>query len=86
LGGVKKYFNNQGWRILHAVEKIAARQGATPLQVALAWQLAQPVITAPIIGANSVEQLQESINAMSVQLDADALEELNEAGAWIEPL
>jgi aryl-alcohol dehydrogenase-like predicted oxidoreductase len=86
LGGIKKYFNDTGWRILHTVEKTAEKLAATPLQIALAWQLAQPVITSPIIGANSVEQLQESIKATSVKLGPDDVEELNKAGTWTEPL
>ena len=46
-GGVKRYFNDDGWRALHTVEKMAAERGATPLQIALAWQLNQPVISFP---------------------------------------
>ncbi len=78
-GGVKSYFNDNGWRTLHSVEKVAAERGATPLQIALAWQLTQPVITSPIIGANSVEQLAESLDAVDVKLTEEEMTALDEA-------
>jgi aryl-alcohol dehydrogenase-like predicted oxidoreductase len=78
-GGVKKYFNDRGWRILNAVEKVAEERGVTPLQIALAWQLTQPVITAPIIGANSTEQLAESLGAVGLRLTAEEMTTLNDA-------
>lgn len=74
-----RYFNEQGWRTLAAVEKIAEARGATPLQIALAWQLTQPVITAPIIGANSVSQLKESLGAVSIRLTEEEMAQLDEA-------
>ncbi len=79
LGGVKQYFNDRGWRTLYAVEKIAEGRGVTPTQIALAWQLAQPVITSPIIGANSVEQLGESLGAVGLHLTEEEMDALNEA-------
>lgn len=81
LGGVRRYFNARGWATLAAVEAAAAERGVTPLQIALAWQLAQPVITAPIIGANTVAQLQESLQALAVQLTSAELAQLNQASA-----
>ncbi len=78
-GGVKKYFNDSGWRTLHAVEKVARAREATPLQIALAWQLTQPVITSPIIGANSVEQLAESLGAVDMKLTEAEMSALDEA-------
>jgi len=78
-GGVKRYFNDDGWRALHAVEKMAAERGATPLQIALAWQLNQAVISSPIIGANSVEQLSESLAAVEIKLSEEEMTALDEA-------
>lgn len=78
LEGVKKYFNDHGWRTLHAVEQIAEVRGATPLQIALAWQLTQAVITSPIIGANSVEQLNESMGAAGMRLSDEEMTTLDE--------
>ncbi len=74
-----KYLNARGLRILAELDDVADRYEATPAQVALAWQLAQPGITAPIASATSLEQLQELVAAAQLQLDADALADLSEA-------
>ncbi len=78
-GGVKKYFNNRGWRILNTLEKVAQARSATPLQIALAWQLTQPVITSPIIGANSIAQLNESLGAVGMRLTEEEMTALDDA-------
>jgi aryl-alcohol dehydrogenase-like predicted oxidoreductase len=70
-GGVKGYLNARGLRILAALDAVAARHGATPAQVALAWQMAQPGIVAPIASATSVAQLQELLGAATLALTAD---------------
>ncbi|MCB0076676.1 MAG: aldo/keto reductase [Anaerolineales bacterium] len=77
-----KYFNEAGWRTLDALRGVANEVGSTPIAVALAWQLAQPVITAPIIGANSVEQLRGSLAATNVGLSDAQVQRLNDASAW----
>lgn len=82
-GGIKnRYFNEAGWRTLDAVRAVADETGSTPIAVSLAWLLAQPVITSPIIGANSVEQLQSSLAAVDLTLSAEQVTALNEASAW----
>ncbi len=53
-------------------------------RVALAWLLARPGMTAPIIGANSVEQLRELLPAADLQLDDATLADLDKASAWRE--
>ncbi|MDE0143323.1 MAG: aldo/keto reductase [Caldilineaceae bacterium] len=78
----QRYFNDAGWRVLKAVEAVAGELGATPAAVSLAWLLAQPGVTAPIVGANTVEQLQASLNALDVELTADQTEALEVASAW----
>ncbi len=75
----RKYFNEYGWRVLAAVERIADERGILPLQVALAWLLNQPVITSPIIGANSIEQLMPSLKAVDVHLTEEEMAILNDA-------
>ena len=75
----KRYFTDAGWRVIDAVRQVANEINSTPTAVALAWLLAQPFMTAPIIGANSVEQLQGSLAAVDVQLSAEQLEALNRA-------
>ena len=74
-----KYFNEYGWRVLAAVERIADARGVQPLQIALAWLLNQPVITAPIIGANSIEQLMPSMEAVEIVLSDEEMALLDEA-------
>jgi len=67
-GGVKKYLEPHPMRVLAALDAVAAECKATPAQVALAWQMAQPGITAPIASATSVEQLQELMGAARLVL------------------
>lgn len=81
--GIKRrYFNERGWRILDAVIAVAKESGSTPTAVALAWLLAQPGMTAPIIGANSIEQLQASLAASGLQLTTAQLDALSAASSW----
>ena len=75
------YLNERGLRILAELDEVAERYEATPGQVAIAWQLAQPGITAPIASATSLEQLAGLVKATRLQLDADALEALSQASA-----
>lgn len=77
-----RYFNDFGWKVLDVVRAVADELSTTPQAVSLAWLLAQPVMTASIIGANTVEQLQGSLAALDVHLDAVQLEMLNEVSAW----
>jgi aryl-alcohol dehydrogenase-like predicted oxidoreductase len=71
----------RGLRILAALDEVSARYKATPAQVALAWLIARPSITAPIASATSVEQLQDLIAAPRLKLDADAIKALDAASA-----
>ncbi len=59
-------------------EKFCAELGHAPADVALAWLLANPVVTAPIIGPRTVEQVDGAMGALDVELDADALARLDE--------
>jgi len=82
-GGVqKRYMNERGFAVLAAVDKVAADSGATPAQVALAWLLARPGITAPIVSATTVEQTRELLGAADLQLSAEAIAALDAASAW----
>ena len=72
--GVQRgYMNEKGFATLDAVERVARESGATPGQVALAWILARPAITAPIASATSVEQTREMLGAADLHRGADAL-------------
>ena len=62
------YLNDRGFAVLAAVEQVAQAHGATASQVALAWQMARPGITAPIASATSVEQLRDLAGAADLRL------------------
>jgi aryl-alcohol dehydrogenase-like predicted oxidoreductase len=79
--GVRKYLNERGFRILGALDEIAAGHRANPAQVALAWLIAQPAVTAPIASATSLDQLENLFAATRLRLDAGALEALDRASA-----
>ena len=68
-GIIKKYLHPRGRRVLEALDRAAAQHGATPAQVALAWQIARPGITAPIASATSPAQWREIAAAARLQLD-----------------
>ena len=80
--GVKKYLNPRGYKILAALDKVAAEFDATPASVALAWVMARPGITAPIASATTIEQLNEFTKAASLILDSDAIMLLNSASSY----
>lgn len=81
--GIKhRYFNERGWGILDRLTEVAQARDLTPAQTALAWQLSQSVITSPIIGANSIEQLRESLGAAGVRLSSEEMDALDDASAW----
>ena len=80
--GVKAaYFNPRGWRMLAALDAVAQDLRATPAQVALAWAMARPGITAPIASATSVAQFEELAGAAALVLHAEALRRLDDASA-----
>lgn len=80
-GGIGKYLDDRGKRILAALDSVAAETGAKPAQVALAWLIAQPAVTAPIVSATSTEQWDELAKAASLNLSEAALRTLTEASA-----
>ncbi|MCA8829168.1 aldo/keto reductase [Hymenobacter pini] len=77
-----KYLNERGLGILAALDAVVARHaGSSPAQVALAWILAQPGLTAPIASGTTPEQVQELLKAMHLQLTEVDVQELNKASA-----
>ncbi|GLQ99450.1 aldo/keto reductase [Dyella mobilis] len=78
-GSVKKYLTPKGLKVLAALDEVAAAHRATPSQVALAWLIARPGITAPIASATSVAQLQELFGATALSLTASDVAALNDA-------
>jgi aryl-alcohol dehydrogenase-like predicted oxidoreductase len=79
--GVKKFLNEQGLKVLKALDQVAAAHKVKPAAVALAWLLARPSITAPIVSATSLEQLNDLLPAATLKLDAASLETLTQASA-----
>jgi aryl-alcohol dehydrogenase-like predicted oxidoreductase len=83
LGGIKRrYFNDRGWTIHEATEKLANEKGKTVSQVALAWLLTNPLITSPIIGPRSLDQLKDNLGAAGFRLAADEKKGLDDVSAW----
>jgi aryl-alcohol dehydrogenase-like predicted oxidoreductase len=80
-GGMKKYLNDRGRRILEALDEVSSRLSSKPSQVALAWLMARPSITAPIASATSLEQLEDLVAATRLKLDAAAIRQLDDASA-----
>ncbi|HEY5271402.1 MAG TPA: aldo/keto reductase [Anaerolineales bacterium] len=83
-GGAKRYFNERNWALLDQMDALAKEKHASISQIALAWLLADPLITSPIIGANSVEQLKDNLSAMDVHLTPTEKSALDKASAWKE--
>ncbi|BEP69424.1 MULTISPECIES: aldo/keto reductase [unclassified Variovorax] len=77
----KKYLNPRGLRILDALDKVAQQYNAKPGQVAIAWQIARPGVTAPIASATSLAQLEELVVATQLKLDAGTIDMLDRASA-----
>ncbi|HVZ01102.1 MAG TPA: aldo/keto reductase [Dongiaceae bacterium] len=76
-----KYMNPRGFRILKALDEVAAEAKATPAQVAIAWEAARPSVTAPIVSATRLEQAQQIVGAMALKLSPAAIEKLDRASA-----
>ena len=78
--GVMRVLGPKGFQVLDAVEAVAKARGATPAQIALAWLLAKPAVTAPIASATSIAQLDELLGAVEIALDAAEVAKLDAAG------
>lgn len=80
-GGMKKYLNERGLKVLAALDGAAKKHSTTPGKVALAWLMARPSITAPIASATSVAQVKELTDAARLKLDAQTIAALDMASA-----
>lgn len=78
---IEKYLDARGLRILAALDEVAARYSAKPAQIALAWLLTRPGITAPIASATSPAQLEALVAAARLRLDGDAIAQLTKASS-----
>ena len=78
---VQRYLDARGLRILQALDDVASTHRASPTQVALAWLIARPSVSAPIVSATSVEQLHDVLAAARLSLSPDQLAQLDSASS-----
>jgi aryl-alcohol dehydrogenase-like predicted oxidoreductase len=82
-GGVKRYFTERNWNLLKKIEELGnERNNASISQMALAWLLTNPVITSPIIGPNTLDQLHDNLGAIGMRLLQEEKKMLDEASEW----
>jgi aryl-alcohol dehydrogenase-like predicted oxidoreductase len=79
---VQRYMTDRNFALIDKMEEIGRTYNATVAQVAIAWLLANPVITSPIIGANTVAQLTDTMGALSVRLSDEEKIDLDEMSLW----
>lgn len=70
---VEKYMNDYGFGVLKALDEVAARYNAKPGQIAIAWLLKRPSVTAPIASATNLAQVAELVRAAEIDLDAESV-------------
>jgi len=81
-GGVKKYLNERGFRILSALDKVAHEYHTTPATIAISWLQSKSSIAAPIASATSIEQLEALMKSVEIKLSGEDIALLNEASEW----
>ena len=79
---VQKYLNPRGFRILAALDQVASEYKASPAQIALAWLMAKPAVTAPIASATNPDQLDELMGAARITLDGEDMARLDAASDY----
>lgn len=78
--GMQKYLNPKGFKILAALDQVSQANDATPAEVALAWLVAQPGVSAPIASATSVDQVKSLAKGVRLKLSEEDLKALTDAG------
>jgi len=81
-GGVEKYLDDRGFKILAALDEVSKTLNTTPATAALAWLIHRPSVTAPIVSATSIEQLDAIIKAPDLDMTAHEIELLTQESAW----
>ncbi|HEY9075401.1 MAG TPA: aldo/keto reductase [Anaerolineaceae bacterium] len=82
LGRVRSYFTDRNWVLLEKMDIIAQTHGKSLSAVALGWMLTDPVISSPIIGPRSLEQLHENLQAAGFRLTPEEKATLDQASDW----
>jgi aryl-alcohol dehydrogenase-like predicted oxidoreductase len=80
----EKYYSERNFALLDKMQEIGRAHDQGIAQVSLAWLLGNPLVTAPIIGANSVEQLSESMAVVGLRLDDEEMRALDDLSSWRE--
>ncbi|MGE5223526.1 MAG: aldo/keto reductase [Omnitrophica WOR_2 bacterium] len=81
--GARRYFSENNWTLLDRMEALGKEKGNCSIsQIALAWMLSDPVITSPIIGPRSVEQLKDNLGTAGLRLSPEEKQSLDEASQW----
>src|SRR5262249_19163144 len=73
------YYREEDFNVAERTQEIAAARGVSASQVALAWVLSKPYVTAPIIGASKMQHLEENIAALEIKLTPEEIGKLEEA-------
>jgi aryl-alcohol dehydrogenase-like predicted oxidoreductase len=83
LGRASQHFNDRNWALLEQMEQLGNDRGDYSIsQVALAWLLSDPLVTSPIIGPRSIEQLHDNLKAAELKLTQADRKALDEASQW----
>lgn len=81
-GSMSQYLNDRGMKILEALDQVSEQYSTTQAAVALAWLIQRPSVTAPIVSATSLAQLDSIKAAPELNLDANSIRLLTAASAW----
>lgn len=81
-GSMGKYLNDRGLKILKALDEVSAKHNTTLAAVSLAWLIARPSVTAPIVSATKLSQLNDFIAAVSLKLSMGDIAVLDKASAF----
>lgn len=82
-GSARRYFSERNWRLLDQMGALGQEKGdASISQIALAWLLSDPLITSPIIGPRTLEQLQDNLGAAGLRLSTEEKRMLDESSDW----
>lgn len=79
--GVRPYLTERGFRILKALDMVAAAKGAKPAEIAIAWLMHKKAVTAPIASATTLDQMESLVRSATVTLSAEDMAALDAAGA-----
>ncbi len=84
-GRAQRYYTDRNWNLLDKMEQIGRVKGNCSVsEIALAWMLSDPVITSPIIGPRSMEQLHDNLGAAGLRLTPEEKQSLDKASEWKE--